>query len=216
MDKFEVIDMEKWPRREIYKLYTEQWPTTTYSVTKHMPAEKLIVYLKERNIKLVPALIWLVSDAFNHCENYKLAVKDGKLGRWNVIHPMFPTLNSDKNMSFHSVRYVGDFEAFYEAYLQEQRENINKTCLWACEVPENFYMVSVFPFMHFDASSMQMRGRGYYAPFFAIGRYDEEKRLPCMIMGNHAVTDAWHVSEAFNEIQARMDAPSEWCKFSRR
>lgn len=213
MDHFEIIDMDKWPRAELYRLYTEQWGTVTYSLTKKLSAEKLVPYLKDRGIKFVPALMWLVSREINRIENFRLAVQDGKLGTWDVIHPMFPTLNAHENMTFHGLRYCEDFHAFYESYLAEQQENKDKTTLWANKIPVNFFMVSIFPWLHFDASSMQLKNaREYFAPFIAIGQYNEQMELPVMLMGNHAVADAWHVAKFFARLQEGMDNPSQWCK----
>lgn len=213
MDHFDIIDMESWPRAEIYKLYTEDWSTVTYSLTKKLSVAKLVPYLKEQGIKFVPALMWLVSREINRIENFRLAIHDGKLGIWDVIHPMFPTLNAYENMTFHGLQYTDDFHAFYEAYLAEQQENRNKTNLWANKIPENFFMVSIFPWLHFDASSMQMKNaKYYYAPFIAIGQYNEQMLLPCMFMGNHASADAWHVAKFFAQLQEGMDDPSQWCK----
>lgn len=213
MDHFDIIDMESWPRAEIYKLYTEDWSTVTYSLTKKLSVAKLVSYLKEQGIKFVPALMWLVSREINRIENFRLAIHDGKLGIWDVIHPMFPTLNAYENMTFHGLQYTDDFHAFYEAYLAEQQENRNKTNLWANKIPENFFMVSIFPWLHFDASSMQMKNaKYYYAPFIAIGQYNEQMLLPCMFMGNHASADAWHVAKFFARLQDAMDNPSQWCE----
>ena len=213
MEHFDIIDMESWPRAEIYKLYTEDWSTVPYSLTKKLSVAKLVPYLKEQGIKFVPALMWLVSREINRIENFRLAIHDGKLGIWDVIHPMFPTLNAYENMTFHGLQYTDDFHAFYEAYLAEQQENRNKTNLWANKIPENFFMVSIFPWLHFDASSMQMKNaKYYYAPFIAIGQYNEQMLLPCMFMGNHASADAWHVAKFFAQLQEGMDDPSQWCK----
>lgn len=212
MDKFEIIDMDTWPRAAQFRLYTEKWPTTSYSLMKKLSVAKLVPYLKERGIKFVPAIIWLVGRGFNRIENFRLAVKDGKLGTWDVIHPLVPTLNKDKNMTFHNIRFEEDFGTFYEAYLREQQENADKTSLFANRVPANFFMVSVFPFLHFDGGSMEVSTTDNYAPFIAIGKYNEEMLLPCSVMGNHAAQDAWHISELFNDMQAGMDNPEEWCK----
>ena len=212
MDRFERIDMDKWPRAELYKLYTEVWSTVTYSVTRKLSAATLVPYLKEKGVKFAPAVMWLVSREINRIENFRLAVQDGKLGRWDVIHPMFPTLNAHENMTFHGLTYDEDFRVFYEAYLAEQRENREKTGLWANKIPVNFFMVSIFPWLHFDASSMQLKNaKEYFAPFIAVGQYNEELELPCMLMGNHAVTDLWHVSKFFSGMQEGMDDPSQWC-----
>jgi chloramphenicol O-acetyltransferase type A len=204
--------MNRWPRAELYRLYTEGWGTVTYSLTKKLSVKKLVPYLKERGIKFAPTIIWLVSREVNRVENFRLAVRDGQLIRWDVIHPMFPTLNAQENMTFHGLRHRESFREFYDAYLAEQQENRDKTCLWANRIPPNFFMVSVIPWLHFDASSMQLRNaKEYFAPFIAIGQYNDAMELPCMLMGNHAATDAWHVAQFYSGLQAAMDDPAQWC-----
>lgn len=212
MDRFDIIDMEVWPRAEIYKQYTQIWTTVTYSITKKLSAAKLVPYLKERGIKLVPALIWLTGREINRIENFRLGLRNGVLGRWEVVHPLFPNLNSDENMSFHNVRFDQDFRAFYDAYLEEQRKNKHKTNLWTSECPENYFFVSIFPWLHFEGMSMQLKNaKGYYAPYISLGQYDEEMIMPCMVMANHAAIDAWHFAQFFDGMQAGMDDPAQWC-----
>ena len=211
MDNYTYIDMETWPRADLYRLYTEGWGTVTYSLTKKLSVAKFLPYLKERGIKFSPAIIWLVSHQINRIENFRLAVRDGKLIRWDVIHPMFPTLNAHENMTFHGMRHEENFQDFYRAYLQELEQNRDKTSLWANKIPKNFFMVSILPWLHFDASSMQLKNaKEYFAPFIAIGQFNEEMLMPCMLMGNHAATDAWHVSQFFDMLQDAMDHPEQW------
>lgn len=211
MDNYTYIDMETWPRADLYRLYTEGWGTVTYSLTKKLSVAKFLPYLKERGIKFSPAIIWLVSHQINRIENFRLAVRDGKLIRWDVIHPMFPTLNAHENMTFHGMRHEENFQDFYQAYLQELEQNRDKTSLWANKIPKNFFMVSILPWLHFDASSMQLKNaKEYFAPFIAIGQFNEEMLMPCMLMGNHAATDAWHVSQFFDMLQDAMDHPEQW------
>ena len=212
MDHFEIIDMDTWHRTEIYQLYTKGWSTVTYSLTKKLDVSTFVPYLKERNIKFVPALMWLVCREVNRIENFRLAVRDGQLGFWDVLHPMYPTLNEHEDMTFHSIPFQEDFSLFYQAYLEEQQQSKGINRLWASRVPENFCMISIFPWLHFDASSMQLhKARDYHAPFLAIGQYSEDMQLPCMLMGNHASTDAWHAAKFFKGLQEGLDDPSQWC-----
>ena len=212
MDHFELIDMETWPRAEIYKQYTELWTTVTYSITRKLSAAKLLPYLKQRGIKLAPTLIWLTGREINRVANFRLGLRNKVLGRWDVIHPLYPTLNSDENMTFHSIPFDQDFRSFYDAYLAEQAENRHKTNLWATPCPENYFFVSIFPWLHFEGMSMQLKNAsGYYSPYIALGKYDEDMIIPCMVMANHAAIDAYHFSQFFDGMQAAMDDPAQWC-----
>lgn len=213
MDYFEQIDLNIWPRAEVYQLYTQQWTTVTYSVTKKLSASALVPYLKERGSKFVPAMLWLVSHEINRIENFRLAVRDHRIGTWNVIHPYFPVKNSTENMSFHAVRYRENFKDFYQDYRAEQQENAHKINLWATPVPENAFMISVMPWLHFDGMSMQLKNpKEYYPPYVGIGQYNEQMELPCVIMVNHATVDAWHLAQFFDGLQRLMNTPELWCE----
>ena len=213
MDRFDKIDIESWDRAEIYKLYTEEWTTVTYNITTKLNAARLVPCLKERGIKLVPALIWLASREVNRIENFRLGIQGRTLGRWEKIHPVYPTVNPQNNMTFHNLPYGEDFRSFYDAYLKEQAETRDATRLWATPAPPNFFIVSVLSWLHFDGLNMQLKNpKGYYAPYVAMGRYNEQMELPCSIMVNHAAIDGWHVAQFFEGMQKAMDDPAQWCE----
>ena len=214
MDHFEPIDMETWPRAEIYKQYTELWTTVTYTFTKRLDVSKLVPYLKQRGIKLIPALVWLSSRAVNSVENFRLGIQNRELVRWDMVHPLVPAVNSTGNMSFHSLRHDDSFPAFYEAYLAEQQEFGDKTNLWANgPAPDNYFFVSVLPWLEYDSLSMQLKNaKGYYAPYVAMGKYNKQMELPCTIMVNHATIDGLFVHQFYEYMQQAMNDPAGWCE----
>ncbi|MDE7372502.1 MAG: chloramphenicol acetyltransferase CAT, partial [Clostridia bacterium] len=101
MDKFKPIDINTWPRAEEYRLFTEKWSTICYTVTVKVSVQNTVSFLKEKGIKFVPAILWLITRELQKQENFMLAVKDGKLGKWEAIHPMYPVINSTGNITFH-------------------------------------------------------------------------------------------------------------------
>lgn len=213
MDHFEKIDMAVWPRAEIYKQYTEVWTTVTYTFTKKLSVAKLVPYLKAKGYKLIPALIWLASRAVNSVENFRLGLLDGELVRWDAVHPLVPAVNTTGNMSFHSLRHDADFQTFYDAYLAEQLENRDKTNLWVNGVPINYFFVSILPWLEYDSLSMQLKNaKGYYAPYVAMGKYNENMELAVTIMVNHATIDGLFVHRFYEEMQKCMDDPAQWCE----
>ena len=73
MDKFEIIDMETWPRAEIFNLYTKQWPGVVHTGTRILNAEKTIHYLKKNGIKIVPSLLYMVTECVNAQSCYRIS-----------------------------------------------------------------------------------------------------------------------------------------------
>ena len=212
MDHFEIIDMDTWPRAEIYRQYTKIWDAVTYTFTKKLNVATLVPYLKERGIKVIPALAWLTSREINRVENFRLGIHERRLVRWEAVHPLMPTVNPTGNMSFISHRFQDDFKAFYESYLTVQQENREKTALWANGAPENYVFLSIMPWLEYDALSMQLKdARGYYAPYVAMGKFNAQMELPCTVMVNHATIDGWFVHQFYDGMQKAMDDPAQWC-----
>lgn len=71
-------------------------------------------------------------------------------------------------------------------------------------------MISIMPFFAFDGFTYSLKNiKNYFAPIIAIGKYDEEYRLPVSATVNHATCDGWHLSELFRRVQEDFDHPEE-------
>ena len=215
-DRYTLMDIENWDRKEVFKYYTEELPTICFSVTKKIDVRKTVEYLKANGKKTVPALIWLVSRELNTIENFRLATVDEKTVKWDIIHPVYPVINSTGNFTFHSVSYVENFSEFYSEYLSEANNNKDCKGVKAGSIPVNNYMLSVFPYMSFDSFSLQIRNaKGYYAPFIEIGKYEEHNGcylMPVSISVNHATADLNHINIFFNRLINALNLPEGWCK----
>lgn len=216
MAKFKEIDLETWDRKEEFTLYSEIWTTVCYSVTKKLDVTHTVRFLKGRGIKIVPCLYYLCSRALNTVPNFRLAQKNGKTGYWETIQPQFTVMNKNKNITFHTVPYSDDFCIFYENYLNEMKKNGEYTGISAGTMPENGYIISVLPYLSFDAFSFHIKNpKGYYAPVVEIGKYEtegERLKIPVSVTVNHAAVDAWHVSEFFKSLQEGLNSAEIWGK----
>lgn len=216
MDDFTEINMDTWPRAEEYGLFTRQWTTICYTVTLKQDVTDTVTHVKEKGFKFVPAVLWLITRELNAQENFRLAVRDGKLGVWDQLHPMYPTINRTGNMTFHSTAYRDGFSDFHQAYLAEAELNRNAAGIFASTMPENSYVISVVPYMSFENVSFHLKNaKNYYAPIFDIGKYrDDHGRLlmPVSVTVNHAAADLSHVNALFKGLQNALYMPESWCR----
>ena len=211
MDRFFEIDKETWPRKELFNLFSKPWMATSFTANMKLRAEKLVRLQKARGQKLVPALLYIFSRELSRDQAFTIAVKDGVLGFWERIHPMYPLLNENGTFTFHTARVDGDFPAFYDAYMREKTENEGKLGAYASDMPFNVFSISVMNYFPFDSFSLSMNINKFsYAPYVFMGKYDESYRLPASVTVNHAVCDGFHVSELFRRVQEAMDAPEEY------
>lgn len=215
MEQFTPIDRSRWARESQYRLFTEQWTTICYSVTVRLDVTDTVRYCKEHNVKFVPALLWLTTRAMTQQENFRMAVRGDVLGVWDVIHPIYPVVNADDNITFHTTAYTPHFSDFLAAYLAEAERNSGAVGAFAEMAPENGYIISIAPYIEFESMSFHLRNaRNYYAPVFEIGRYhseDDRLILPMSITVNHAVIDLKHVNQLKTTLQQDLSHPETWC-----
>ena len=212
VDRFTEIDRETWPRKALFELYTKAWMEMTYSATVKLRAERLVKRQKARGQKLTPALIYLFTREISRDRAFTTAIRDGTLGYWDRLQPVYPVLNDDGTFTFHTARVEGDFPVFYDAYLREQAENAGKRGAYASnDMPVNGYTISVMPFLAFDSFSFSLKNiKHYFAPIISIGKYDDNFLLPVAATVNHAVCDGYHLSELFRRLQDAFDHPDAW------
>ena len=211
LDKFTPIDRENWERKELFELYTEIWTATTFAASVRLDVEKLVKTQKERGEKLVPALLYVFSREVSRDMAFTVAVRDGVVGSWEKMHPMYPVLNENGTFTFHSTRVDGDYASFYSAYMEEKVRTAGRIGAFASSMPPNSYIISIIPYMDFEGFSFAMKNPKYYlAPIIEIGKYDEKYTMPASITVNHAVCDAHHISELFNRVQRALNHPEEW------
>ena len=125
MDKnFKLIDIEKWKRREIFYYFSRIAPTT-YSVTASLDITRMMKALKEHNLKFFPSYLWLSTTIINKHQEFKVAIKDGKVGYYDTLTPFYPTFHDDdKTISMLWTKDSSSLFEFHEAYLE------NKKVIW--------------------------------------------------------------------------------------
>ena len=216
MDTFTPLDMAAWPRRGIYKLYTEQWTTTLFSTTKRIDISNTVEYANRLAVKLVPALYWVFTKNLAASEAFTLAFHEGQLGHWDSLHPLYPVLRQDGNFSFHTIEYTPDYIEFYDRYLAEaEKPERDPADVYPREAPENVYNISVMPYMDFDAFSFSLKNaRNYFLPVITLGKYQEQEDgqilMPCAVTVNHAATDGRHVYDLLEAVEWDFACPEIW------
>ena len=91
---FTPIDFAAWPRRETFCYFSKMAPTG-YSLTVDLDATDLYRTLKAANCRLFPAYLWLVTRNLQRQEEFCLAERDGTLGRFNCLTPLYAAFHED-------------------------------------------------------------------------------------------------------------------------
>ena len=208
---FHPIDMAGWERRELFYYFSQMAPTG-YSLTVDVDVTEVLRVTRERGIKFFPAYLWLVTRNLNRQQAFKCAVKDGAVGYYDTLTPLYAMWHEESHtFSLMWTEYDESFSVFYGNYVRHQQlHGQNRGVLARPELPpENAYTVSALPwveFKHFAVHSYE--NKPYYFPSVEAGKYREEAGrvlMPLSMTCHHATTDGYHVSEFLKDLQRDMD-----------
>lgn len=203
---FHEIDMKSWPRIETFWYFSRMAPTG-YSLTVDVDVTGVLKITEEKGIKFFPAYLWLVTRNLNRQVEFKCAQKDGVLGYYDTLTPLYAGWHEEtKTFSLMWTEYHKDFREFYKAYLDNQQQSEFKNGILGCPgvPPENAYTVSAFPwveFRHFAVHSYE--NKPYYFPSVEAGKFRREGErtlMPLSMTCHHATTDGWHIARFLEDL----------------
>ena len=116
--KFTPIDLQKWPRGQMFYYFSKMAPTG-YSMTVNVDVTEMRKRLKEAEMKFFPAYLWLVTKNLNRQMEFRVAEKEGVLGYYETLTPLYASFHEDDHtFSLMWTEYTEDFGNFYQMYLK--------------------------------------------------------------------------------------------------
>ena len=210
--QFTPIDLRTWNRGEIFYYFSKMAPTG-YSLTVQLDITRMKKALDNAGMKFFPAYLWLVTKTLNMQQAFRMAEKDGQIGYYDYLTPLYATFHEDDHtFSLMWTEFDEDFFTFYDAYLHNQiryGENRGILAQTGQLPPPNAYTVSCVPwvcFQHFAVHSYE--NKPYYFPSLEAGKFIAEGSrflMPLSITCHHAATDGYHVAQFLEELQAEAD-----------
>ena len=215
--KFTPIDLQSWKRGSMFYYFSKMAPTG-YSLTVQLDITHMKEVLDKEKIKFFPAYLWIVTKILNKQEEFRIAEKDGQLGYYDFLTPLYANFHEDdKTFSLMWTEYEDDFETFYQTYLDNQERYGNNHGVLAQTAqlpPPNAYTVSCVPWISFTHFSVHnYENKPYYFPSVEAGRFTKEKDrflMPLSITCHHATTDGYHVNRFLEELQTEMNQFEKW------
>lgn len=205
---FTPIDFKTWPRAQIFYYFSKMAPTG-YSMTVNVDITVLRNTLKEAGMKFFPAYLWLVTKNLNLQPEFKIAEKDGVLGYYDTLTPLYAAFHEDDHtLSLMWTEFSHRFPDFYQNYLDNQEKFGNVHGVLSqpqTPPPPNAYTVSCIPwveFTHFAVHSYE--NKPYYFPSVEAGRFFEKDGriwMPLSLTCHHGTTDGYHIKTFLASLQ---------------
>ena len=218
--EFTEIDLEKWARTPYFKLYTQMIPTG-FTTCVNLDITRMHGHFKEKGLKFGAGFRYITLKVLNGRENedFRVAMKDGRLGHYNHLLPSFTNFHDDdKTSSVMWTDYDDDFTTFYSGYMEEERKyrDVHGILAKPGLPPENACMIGVLPWISFTSySPVPYAQSGQYFPVIETGKFKSSGGkilMPFSIMVHHAVADGYNVAHFLDELQEEINRPEEWVK----
>lgn len=213
---FHPVDRQSWPMAQAFYYYTEMAPTT-YSVTVCLDVTEMRSALKRRGLKFFPAYLYLVTRAVGALPELRMAVREGALGCWETLTPVYPVFHEeDKTTSLLWTEYGERFGDFYARYLEDAAAFRNDRGILTKKgaPPANSFVVSCIPWFSFQSFSLHNHGiKDYFLPSFEAGAFRQNggrTSMPLSVTVHHATTEGVHLRVFFSRLRALMEQPDLW------
>ena len=153
--EFEIIDKEKWGRKEYFEHYFSNIPCT-YSITVKLD----ITRIKERKQKLYPTMLYYITSIVNKHSEFRTAINEcGELGIYSTMTPCYTIFHKDTG-TFSNLwtEYTSDYEKFCAAYENDLlRYGENKGMISKPNIPPNCFTVSMIPWTTFEGFNLNLQ-----------------------------------------------------------
>ncbi|MFD3157214.1 CatA-like O-acetyltransferase [Haloimpatiens sp. FM7330] len=204
--KFNIIDMNKWERREHFQHY-DKGDNCSYSLTSNIDVTKLVCNVKQKKLKFYPVFIYIVTKAVNSMKEFRMALdKDGNLGFYDEVSASYTIFHEDdKTFSCAFTKYDSDFETFYKNITDDMEKYKDVKGFQIVKSEPNSFPVSCVPWLNYTGFNLNVPiDINFYAPIITWGKFvnnNGKLEMPLTVQINHAVADGYHTSMLFKEIQ---------------
>ena len=197
----EIIEIDKWPRREIYNLFSSKM-NPFYTLSFNLDVTNVYKYAKEKSISFYSCLSYLCSKAINSVDEFLLQIKDGKIVRFKERQPGLTLLDPETEV----FRYVSaPMDCSIEEFCRRiDEQNTKQKMLFGSgpEDPDQMIHITCVPWIDMTAMTNQQdyseESRNSSVPALCWGKYkdtDGRKSLVVTIEVNHRLIDGIHIGK---------------------
>ncbi len=204
------INLETWPRREHFKVFST-WDYPHFNMCANVDLTEFYPFVKQRDISFNVATVYVLARAANAIPEFRHRIRAGEVVEHEVVHPATTILTNEDLFSFCQIDYTEDFSLFTAraaeriAYVKEhptvKDESGQDDRLFMTAIP----WVSFTSFMHpLDLSPADSVPRFAWGKFFEDG---ESMKMPLSVQAHHAVMDGIHMGRYYAKVQDYLHDP---------
>lgn len=205
-----AIDMDNWPRREIFDFYGSADPF--YGISFSVDVTGVYRHAKARGLSFYMGLCWAVGQAINRVENFRYVIREGQVYRLDSRRVSFTDIREDTHL-FYLVTLAldDDIDAFCRRAKAKSR---GQTCfVEPSEEGDDLIYLSCVPNVDLlGIATSRSNHPDDSIPRVTWGRYRTDDRgrmtLGMALEVNHRLIDGYHVGrfvQALEEIARELE-----------
>jgi len=204
------LDMETWPRREHYKLFSG-FNHPHFGLCANVDVTALRRFVRQHGHSFAVAVVYLIARAANAIPEFRMRIRDGKVVEHECVDPSFTIQAEHELFSFCTIGYVEDFAAFAASVAQQmayekahprlENEGARDDLLYMTAMPWVSFTGFLHPMQQHPADSI---------PRFAFGKIFGDhnlRQMPLSVQGHHAVMDGLHIGKFYTQMQEHLSHP---------
>ncbi len=204
------IDMQTWPRREHFKVFST-FDHPHAGLCANVDLTTFYPVVKQRGYSINVAIVYVISRAANAIPEFRYRIRAGKAIEHETVHPSVTILAPDDLFSFCTIDYTEDFASFAAraaeriAYVKEHPTLQNEAGR------DNLLFMSAMPWVSFTSVLHPLHLQpADSVPRFAWGKFFDEGdlvKMPLSVQGHHALMDGIHIGRFYAQVQDDLHHP---------
>jgi chloramphenicol O-acetyltransferase type A len=212
------LDIETWPRRDLFEFY-RQFDKPYFNVCTRLDMTNLKAALRTRKeISVMLAYHYFALRTANEIEPFRYRLREGKVVVHDVIHGGTTILLPDESFGLAYFEYDPDFSKFYEAASRAVADALAAGGgLRLEETDDDRLHFTTIPWISFTSFSHARNWkREESATKIAFGKFTEEDGrtwMPISVEVHHALMDGLHVGRFLAQMQEALLHPEIYLGF---
>jgi chloramphenicol O-acetyltransferase type A len=206
----EVIDIEKWNRKEHFEFFSKM-ASPYFGFTTEVDCTKAYDKAKTNGYSFFAYYLHKSMAAVNSVDELKMRIVDNQVILYDAIHAGTTIARTDGTFGFSFIHFSEQFEVF-NAELQKEIEavqnssglrlstdTVTKALIRHSTIPWNTFSALLHP-TNFDSKES--------IPKITFGRFsirEGKKYLPVSVEAHHGLADGLHIAKYLEEFQRQLD-----------
>ena len=206
MDRY--IDVETWPRKDAYQLFSRGY-LPYFSVTTPLDVTELYRYAKGEGLSFYRAMIYVVTRAMNELEPFRLRIRPQGIAVCDTVSPSYTTAGREGTFGICNVDYLpGETMADFCRRALEQEKRQGDGMVVEDDVRDDIIFFSCVPwFVTTSVLQEQPTNPDDSFPRVLWDRIHEEKGRKLVnftLQLNHRLLDGAHVRDLLQRMEELM------------